>query len=104
MTTIITYPDGTKCAELTTNSPASHYGIPALRIEGDDRKHDLGPRDIVSQDAATTFGGNEGTAAAVVANWANSRAISQKEREAARLFCAQWPDGPQVQQEGDLTN
>ena len=72
---------------LTTNSPASHYGIPALRIETDEGP-DLGPSEFLR---------NGKLAAAVVAAWATKKCRKPEELEAARRFLRQWPDGPQVE-------
>ena len=74
--------------ELTTNSPASHYGIPVLRIDGDD----YGPADSIEHTRYAHAGGTAGTAGCFVAAAANA---GEMDLGAARAFCAQWPDGPQ---------
>ena len=38
----------------------------------------------------------ECTGSSLVAGWARERRRTEGEREAARRFCAQWPEGPQV--------
>lgn len=79
-------------AELTTDSPASHYGIPVLRVHDDGTfVGDYGPADILPEQIAAA-GGIAATAGYWVAAQANAGTI---DREAARAFCAQWPDGPQ---------
>lgn len=77
---------------LTTDSPASHYGIPALRIEGEGLEDapDCGPADMVEIAGQPVF------AAALVALWGMARGRTKDEREAAAAFCRQWPDGMQV--------
>lgn len=85
-------PDGGTAA-LTTYSPLSHYGIPILRIEGDDINGDFGPADIVHSTL---------TAADVVAGWAIKPERTDGEIETARLFLSQWPDGPQIPNNTDL--
>lgn len=72
---------------LTTDSPASHYGSPALRDEHDTVTPDYGPADLLPTDES---------AAALVMRWATRPHRTKEERDAARLFLAQWPDGPQL--------
>lgn len=71
--------------ELTTDSPASSYGISVARIDG----VDYGPGDRVP------LGKNAlGTrlAASLVYEWAQEPGRTPEEREAARRFLRQWPD------------
>ena len=77
---------------LTTDSPASSYGIPALRVEGEGAEDamDCGPADMVEIAGQPVF------AAALVALWGMSKGRTKDEREAAAAFCQQWPDGMQV--------
>jgi len=77
---------------LTTNSPASHYGIPAYRIEDEDCAFgtDYGPAEFIR------FAGLPLLAGGVVAFWARMQGRSKHEMEVARQFCAQNPDGPQI--------
>lgn len=74
---------------LTTDSPASHYGIPAYRVN-DDSRSDYGPADIVRFDDLFVSAG------LVVALWAHLAGRSTAEIVAARKFCSQDPSGPQV--------
>ncbi|MBE0659006.1 MAG: hypothetical protein IH602_15035 [Bryobacteraceae bacterium] len=87
---ILTDPDGGR-AVLTTNSPASSYGIPVLRITADDIEGDFGPSDLIGQPGALM------PAAAVVAAWARDSARTEPELSAAAKFLRQWPEGPQVE-------
>jgi hypothetical protein len=80
-------------AVLTTDAPGSRYGIPVLRIEADDVKGDFGPADLID---ARPMGDGFIAAARVVAGWAADAARTPAEREAARRFCGQWQEGPQV--------
>lgn len=86
-------------AILTTDSPASHYGVPVLRVEGKGVEDwpDFGPSDTL---------GSGFSAAALVAACATGvlpygvggaiHPMSPATREAARAFCRQWPNGPQI--------
>jgi hypothetical protein len=72
---------------LTTERPESRGGIPVLLILPDDvTAH--GPADIITLYRLTK------PAAHFVATFAKQ--LQGADLEAARLFCAQWPDGPQV--------
>jgi|GEM_PF-3876776 len=103
---IYTGPNGHK-ATLTTDSPASSYGIPALRIEGPgfDDMPDFGPGGMLpsgitahelvwSWAEGVSFDGDAGT-------WAP---ITHEGRAAARAFCAQNPFGPEVSRDRILMN
>ena len=86
---------------LTTNSPMSHYGCPALRLaepfDDPDRTTDYGPADLVTHgEAAETFGPEP--AAETIVRWVEGQreALSDEAVGAAKRFCAQWPTGPQV--------
>ncbi len=70
--------------ELTTNHPASSYGVPVAVIDGEA----YGAADIVC--------GAGISAAAIVADWAAQPERSTDERMSAHRFCRQWPEGPQV--------
>jgi len=84
---------------LTTESPASHYGVPVLRVEGKGTEDwpDLGSADLL---------GSGITAGQFVVECASGvlpkdvggriHPMSEEVREAARRFCAQWPEGPQI--------
>ncbi len=77
---------------LTTDSAASRYGIPALRIEGKGAEHlpDYGPGDLIP------VGGQAIYAAALVALCAMAKGRTPEEEKAAAAFCQQWPEGMQV--------
>ena len=75
---------------LTTDSSASHYGIPVLRIDGEDIDGDFGPADIIGTAPSIIY------AAEAVAGWAKQPGRTAEEIKAARSFLRQWPDGPQV--------
>ena len=117
--TIQTFQDGTGPLVLTTQSPASHYGIPVLRHEGcscpDMGPADQIPRCVYPQNVVDLFG--ELTAAEMVTRAAGKlphrmltdtwdpqqkRWVHQDsdpaaaEREGMRQFCTQWPEGPQI--------
>ncbi len=95
---ITTDPDG-GTAVLTTNSPCSHYGCPVLRIEAEDVDGDFGPADLID---FSGIGQGMAPAANIVAGWAMAPARTDEEREAARRFLCQWPEGPQLAEGGDL--
>ncbi len=62
---------------------------PALRDELGDGLRDYGPADTLP---------SGDTAAMLVVSWATRPHRTHEEREAARLFLSQWPDGPQLPQ------
>ena len=87
---------------LTTDSPASSYGIPVLRHEGCGCP-DLGPSDptplcMYPERLVQLFGPRD-TAAELVAYLARLRG-DEETKAAAQAFCAQWPEGPQVMLHG----
>lgn len=95
---IYTGPGGVT-ASLTTDSPASHYGIPALRIEGPgvEQWPDLGPADVLPSKmpaahlvVACALGQLPGGVGGTI------HPMSAEVLEAARRFLAQWPEGPQL--------
>lgn len=95
--TIRTFGDGTALV-LTTDSPASHYGIPILRHTGCSCA-DCGPADAVClhaepQALRDLFGPH--TAAETVHRWALLAKPGAQAHGAARLFLSQWPAGPQL--------
>jgi hypothetical protein len=71
---------------LTTDSPASHYGIPVLR-DSQGGGSDYGPADLID-----VYHWGLQPAAYVIC-----RLVKHKPEAiaAAKAFCAQWPDGPQ---------
>jgi hypothetical protein len=77
-------------ATLKTNSPASHYGIPILRIDASDVVGDFGPADLIATEPKPL------SAAVIVAAWGGSPERTPEEREAARKYLCQWPNGPQL--------
>jgi hypothetical protein len=86
---------------LTTNSPMSNYGIPVFRLaqefDDPDRRTDYGPTDLIMHgEAAETFGPEP--AAETIARWVEGQreALPDEVVDAARRFCAQWPEGPQI--------
>lgn len=86
------YDDG-ETLSLTTESPASHYGIPALRYSGCGCP-DMGPADNLcthawGAHARALFG--ECTAAYTVKRFATAET-----EEVCRHFLQQWPEGPQI--------
>jgi hypothetical protein len=78
---------------LTTDSPAGVYGVPVLQITTEDVDGDFGPRDIIGD---VNRPSEMMRAADVVAAWVAKPGRTADEIEVARLFLAQWPEGPQV--------
>jgi hypothetical protein len=79
-------------AYLTTESPASHYGIPVLQITAEDVDGDFGPGELIGDLEA----GPLMYAADIVASWAKQPGRTEAELKAARMFLRQWPEGPQI--------
>lgn len=89
---ILTDPKG-GTAHLTTESPASHYGIPVLQITAEDIDGDFGPSNLIGDlDKPDQLL----TAAQIVYAWAKTKAKTPKEIQAAKSFLSQWPEGPQL--------
>jgi len=84
-------PDG-GMVYLTTDSPAGSHGVPVLEVRA-------GTLDGIYWPSAPLYekGAGSMTAASLVKAWADSSDRSDAEIEAARRFCAQWPEGPQVE-------
>jgi hypothetical protein len=78
----------TPSLQLTTESPLSRYGIPALRHANRD---DLGPADMLE------YGGQLWPAAKHVQRFAKHHLDNTELQAAATAFCSQWPDGPQIE-------
>jgi len=79
-------------AYLTTESPASHYGIPVLQITADDVDGDFGPSNLIGNlDEPDKLL----TAAQIVYAWGMQPARTPEEIR-AKSFLSQWPDGPQI--------
>jgi len=95
---ITTDPDG-GTAVLTCNSPASRYGCSVLRVEAEDVDGDFGPADLID---FSGIGQGMAPVAIIVAGWAMATERTDEEREAARRFLRQWPEGPQLKEGGDL--
>lgn len=83
---------GKVAVTLTTESCASHYGIPVLRVQHPSGDVDLGPADL----APAAEDEPAGTAAALLLTIHAHRPLKAETLEAARLFLSQWPDGPQL--------
>ena len=83
---------------LTTEHPASHYGIPVLL--GTNPEGPFGPADnIVSQAYRDLFGEEYRSAGEMVARNVSHNRVPADVIDAARRYCSQWPDGPQVDTE-----
>jgi len=84
---ILTDDDG-GTTRLTTEHAASSYKIPVLVIEAEDVAGVFGPADLI---------GDSGISGAdVVAAWGRAPERTDHERDAARRYLQQWPDGPQI--------
>lgn len=70
-------------ATLTTDAPASHYGLPVLRVVSRDLNGDFGPGDLLVPGV---------TAAQLVRGWARQPGRSDEEIEAARRFLSCMPE------------
>ncbi len=79
--------------QLTIDHPASHYGIPAL-VAPDGRA--VGPSEIVTGANALLLGGPILTAADMVCHDAEHNDYTATERQFARSYLRQWPEGPQL--------
>jgi hypothetical protein len=92
---ITTDPEGGS-ARLTNETCASRYGIPVLTIDAADVEGDFGPADLIGDlDRPETLT----YAAEVVAAWASQPERTPEERDAARRYLGQWPEGPQLSAE-----
>ena len=87
---VLNDPDG-GMVYLTTDSPASSYGVPVLEVRA-------GAFDGIYWPSAPLWekGAGSMTAAGLVKKWADSPDRSDAEIEAARRFLRHWPRGPQV--------
>lgn len=102
----------TKTISLTTESPISHYGIPALRAAG----RDLGPAEQIRLSPslrrlvapvldACQCGRPHATVAAgvLVAAWlGQGLARTEADDHASRGYMRQWPDGADVMSRAEL--
>jgi len=76
----------------TDESPASHYGIGVIEINGSD----YGPRDIVTGDElGRTVSQWVVDSSAHGTSFGRAGFYSQRELEILSRFLGQWPDGPQ---------
>lgn len=83
-------------AILTDETAACRYGIHVLLIDAEDLKGEFGPADLIGDlDRPETLM----HAAEPVLAWALKPERTPEEREAARRFLAQWPEGPQLETE-----
>ena len=81
--------------ELTTNHPASSYGIPVLAFHSSGRG--FGPSDrVVSNKFNALWPGDRGTAAYAVYGWAINNELTAQELEFVKSYLGQWPEGPQI--------
>lgn len=80
---------------LTTDHPASHYGIPVLV---DESGKAYGPTDPVNTpETDAVFGNKIYTAGKMISQHANQKDdLPSDVREKLALYCNQWPNGPQV--------
>ena len=77
---------------LTTDHPASSYGRPMLIVNPKiEPQTTYGPADVFTYDQKTW------PAAMHVKRFAAIHKEDQAIQEAAKAFCSQWPEGPQVQ-------
>jgi len=80
-------------ARLTDETCASRYGLPVLVIDAEDCQGDFGPADLIGNlDRPESLM----HAAEVVAAWGRAPERTDDERDAARRYLQQWPDGPQI--------
>jgi len=93
MRLLVTQDEAGGTAYLTNETCASRYGIPVLEITAADVDGDFGPADLIGDlDPPETLC----RAADVVVGWASQPDRTDEEREAARRYLRQWPEGPQV--------
>jgi hypothetical protein len=85
MNAVVFLSDGVR-ATLTTDSPASHNGIPVLRLE-----YATGE----TLDLRASHKHEDGISAAEIVK-STSWCFDSETLAAARRFCAQWPEGPQI--------
>lgn len=81
---------GERIGWLTTDSPASSYGVPVFRADHDPELYgptDFGPADKLPLGLP---------AAVIVKDWAVREGRYSEGLAAAVKFLRQWPDGPQI--------
>jgi hypothetical protein len=86
----------TPSLQLTTEHTASSYGRPVLVCDKnttdlDGNSNALGPADMLE------YGGQIWPAAKHVQRFAAHHKDNADLQSAARAFCAQWPEGPQIE-------
>lgn len=74
---------------LTTDHPASHYGVPIL-VDGDGNSY--GPKDVLGEQTCGVW-----TAGMFVSHMSLFGDFLGSDIVGASLFCSQDPDGPQIQ-------
>lgn len=79
-------------ASLTTEHPASHYGIPVL-VNRDGRG--FGPSQKTYPDKFDSIFGDK-RAAHMVYSFALSHNLTNEERQFVKSYLGQWPEGPQL--------
>jgi hypothetical protein len=87
-------------ARLIGKPPAGSREVPVLHVERDGLCGDFGPADIL----ADPWSGSPSAqrVAEIVYIWTICPERTETEREAARLFLWQWPDGPQLAERVDV--
>jgi hypothetical protein len=104
--TIYRGPTGVR-AILTTESPASHYGIPVVRVEGRGVEGwpDLGPADMLPTGLSVAelviHLLSHGKPPADFGGRVPKAALRAPVLQAARNFLRQWPEGPQLPETGE---
>jgi hypothetical protein len=83
---------GALAAHLTSEHAASSYGLPVLVVN----REAFGPADVVLDPEDPD---NVTLAAEVVHAWASQPERTPEERDAARRYLGQWPEGPQLSAE-----
>lgn len=81
-----------RLSRLTNQTSRSQNGLPLLAVDAMGVTGVFGPGDSLGVPPAGMM-----RAAEIVADWARQTGRSAPEREAAKLFLGQWPEGPQVE-------
>jgi hypothetical protein len=82
--------------ELTTNHPASSYGIPVLHLFASGKG--FGPAEKQYPEKFNSIFGDK-RAAHTVYSWAIHHEIDNETREFIKSYLRQWPEGPQLEKE-----
>ena len=88
---VLNDPDGGMAFLTTESAVGTRDGVPVLEIRAGEVDGTFGPADLIYDESGPVM-----RAAPLVEVWASSPDRSDAEIEAARRFCAQWPEGPQV--------